>query len=99
MFIIFGCSLGSSDQWWWSHIASALEKSKPVLDNPDGLSPDLLLYWRRGKQDDGLTQEDILKKFAAGAGRADDVHLLDVLRARAYVVLYDDATPRAWLNL
>lgn len=99
LFIIFGCSLGSSDQWWWSHIASALENSKPVLDNPDGLSPDLLLYWRRGKQDDGLTQEDILKKFAAGAGRADDVHLLDVLRARAYVVLYDDATPRAWLNL
>lgn len=99
LFIIFGCSLGTSDQWWWNNIANALMDSKPALDNPDGLSPDLLLYWRRGNEDGVLTQEDILKKFAAGAGRPDDRHLIEVLRERAYVVLYDDTTPRAWLNL
>ena len=99
LFIIFGCSLGNSDQWWWSNIADALMNAGPALDNPDGLSPDLLLYWRRGSQDGGLMQEDILKKFAAGAGRAGDGRLMQVLRDRAYVILYDDATPRAWLNL
>lgn len=26
LFIVFGCSLGTSDRWWWSRIASALNR-------------------------------------------------------------------------
>jgi len=98
LFIVFGCSLGDSDQWWWKNIAYSLESSVPALDNPDKLPPDLLLYWRLGPGEIGLTQQEVLEKFASGAGRAGDSGLMATLQERAYVVLYDDQTDRAWLR-
>lgn len=99
LFIVFGCSLGCSDRWWWKNIAESLESSTPELDNPDKLPPDLLLYWWRGPGEEDLTQPEVLEKFACGAGRAGDSELMAVLGERAHVVLYDDETDRAWLRM
>ncbi len=89
LFIIFGCSLGDSDRWWWRKIASALVEIEDA---------ELILYWRRGPKQTAIDEAAIREVFAdaVGEGIADD--LSTVLEDKVRVVLYDDSTPRAWLN-
>lgn len=89
MFIIFGCSLGETDRWWWRSILDGL------LSNKDA---DMVLYWRRGTSESDLAVSDLRSKFAAAAGYAEKVGVSEALEERARVVLYDDFTERAWLN-
>jgi hypothetical protein len=89
LFIVFGCSLGATDRWWWSAIIDGLRA------NEDG---DLILYWRRGPSEAALTATEVREKFATAAGHDGDPNVLALLADKARVVLYDDATERAWLN-
>lgn len=89
LFIIFGCSLGETDRWWWRAIIDGL------MGNNDA---DLILYWRRGAHEAGLTATELRARFAEAAGYYVDSGVNDVLEDRARVVLYDDSTDRAWLN-
>ncbi|WP_251355365.1 AbiH family protein [Kocuria rosea] len=89
VFIIFGCSLGDTDRWWWRAIINGLQQ------NDDA---DLLLYWRRGCDEADLTPSDLRAKFASAGGYPGDAGILTLLTEKARVVLYDDATERAWLN-
>lgn len=95
LFIIFGCSLGRSDRWWWKQIADAL-LSAPPLDNPAGLPPDLIIYWRIEGQE--LTADQILDRFAQASGYGGDLDFWKVLKDRAYVVRYRDDDDRVWLS-
>ena len=109
LFIIFGCSLGSSDRWWWSKIANCLSvpvaapspKTIPKHLNQDidqNLPPDLIIYWRLSPSKPDMSELDVLKQFASGAGREEDQQFMKILEERAHVVLYTDEQPRAWLN-
>lgn len=89
LFIIFGCSLGDTDRWWWRAIIGGLQH------NDDA---DLILYWRRGANGLDLTAKKIRQRFASAAGYHGDSSVLALLKERARVVLYDDASERAWLN-
>lgn len=89
LFIVFGCSLGATDRWWWRSIIDGLSA------NGDS---DLILYWRRGSDDVDLTSDELRGRLARAAGFESDPKVLGMLKDKARVVLYDDTTPRAWLN-
>lgn len=90
LFIIFGCSLGATDRWWWRAIIDGLRANEDA---------DLILYWRRGAHDATLTADELRARFsdAAGYGAA-DAGTLALLREKLRVVLYEDSSERAWLN-
>ena len=87
LFVIFGCSLGETDRWWWRAIIDGL------LENDDA---DLILYWRRGASETSLTAAELRTKFAQAAGYGLAADVIAALEERARIVLYDDATERAW---
>lgn len=89
LFIIFGCSLGDTDRWWWRAIVEGLRQ------NDDA---DLLLYWRRGSREATLTAGEMRERFAMAAGHREDLEVSKLLEEKVRVVLYDDASERAWLN-
>lgn len=59
LFIVFGCSLGSSDRWWWRHIAEALGEQR-----------ELIIYWYNGRSR-SLAEEDVRQRFFEAAGVED----------------------------
>jgi hypothetical protein len=89
LFIIFGCSLGDTDRWWWRAIVDGLSANEHA---------DLILYWRRGPREGALTAAEMRERLASAAGYSGDPSVLALLTEKARVVLYDDATERAWLN-
>lgn len=89
LFIIFGCSLGDTDRWWWRAIVEGLRQNAEA---------DLILYWRRGPNDAELTATSLREKLASAAGYTGDTGVLELLEQKARIVLYDDATERVWLN-
>ncbi|GAA3514127.1 hypothetical protein GCM10022262_42140 [Georgenia daeguensis] len=86
LFIIFGCSLGDSDGWWWRSVARAIA----------GGRAELIIY--RRQDSDGHTVESVQARFLEAAG----VDIRDPARAdierRIHVIIYDDSTPRVFLN-
>lgn len=88
LFIIFGCSLGTTDRWWWRAIVQGLQ------ENDDA---DLIIY-RRQSASAPLAADSIRSEFAEAAGYGGDRGILSLLAERARVVLYEDVTERAWLN-
>jgi len=105
LFIIFGCSLGISDGWWWRNIVRGLRQQKqqtrPVSSGA-GQSDvmveqaELIIYWWQGS--DKATAESIKEKFLEAADVADVGANRQALADRIHVVLYDEATPRAFLR-
>ncbi|GAA4765728.1 AbiH family protein [Citricoccus nitrophenolicus] len=89
LFIIFGCSLGDTDRWWWRAIVEGLRQNAEA---------DLILYWRRGPNDADLTATSLREKLASAAGYTGDTGVLELLEQKARIVLYDDAMERVWLN-
>lgn len=92
LFIIFGCSLGDSDGWWWRRIHHSL-KLRPDEGTP--LS-ELIIYWWVSDTSHAC-REDVLARFFAGAGDPPEAERAEV-QAQIQVVVYDDATPRAFLS-
>ena len=89
LFIVFGCSLGETDGWWWRTIAKTLLQ----VDKSE-----LIIYTRRSPRGVVVTEQGIRDMFAKVAGGYGSAEMSKVLAAKARVVLYDDATERAWLN-
>ncbi len=92
LFIIFGCSLGETDRWWWRHIAESLGQDRPRPEGGISYKPELIIYWYNGGQ--GLTQSAVREKFLRAAGFSDQTDLAEYI----HVVLHDDSTDRVWLN-
>lgn len=44
LFIIFGCSLGESDRWWWSKIAESLSHAMSYAGSDDSFQAELIIY-------------------------------------------------------
>jgi hypothetical protein len=88
LFVIFGCSLGETDSWWWKNIAKALLR---------GTSKGAILYWWNRSGDNLKTQDEVFQKFcsAASVDEADK----EALRERVCIVSYSVGSPRAWLAM
>lgn len=86
LFIVFGCSLGGTDGWWWRGIAGALASVEQA---------ELIVYWwtPRGAN---VTESSVRERFYEGAqvDSADRAAIED----RIHVVIYGQGDSRIWLN-
>jgi len=92
LFIIFGCSLGKTDGWWWRRVYEALNR-----ETGNGASPsELIIYWWSATTSP-ITREAVLDTFFAGvAGDSDEPERASV-EDRIQVVLYTDECPPVFL--
>ena len=83
LYIIFGMSLGITDQWWWRKIVDSLETSDSELI--------LYNYCRSASE---VLQETVKEQFMKASGwmgeDAKKGHIID----KIYVVNFDNSTPR-----
>lgn len=105
LFIIFGCSMGDSDGWWWRNIVKSLKT--PKLQTYSEAHPfypgkqieefaELIIY--RRQDCDGHTVESVKKKFLDAAGIPMTADERQSILERIHVIIYDDDTPRTFLN-
>lgn len=92
LFIIFGCSLGDSDGWWWRRIYDALNRQ---TDDGTPMS-ELIIYWwspvaRRA------SREEVLGTFFAGVAAGLDEPKRASVEDRIQVVVYSDEIPPVFL--
>lgn len=96
LFIIFGCSLGESDGWWWRRVYEALNRQTP---QGSPLS-ELIIYWWSPIEND-LTRGAVLDAFFAVVRASLGVPVSSVERAsvegRIQVVVYTDQSPPVFL--
>ena len=89
LFIIFGTSLGSTDRWWWHNILATLQRQ-------DAQQPDILIYWY---DNIGETTPDSVKaRLIEASGFEVTDELRQAVNAHTRIILYDNTTPRAFLN-
>jgi hypothetical protein len=92
LFIVFGCSLGSTDGWWWRRILDALSR-EPVSGKPVS---ELIIYWWTPVEAPD-SSEDIVEKFLLGAGLDAQDPIGQQVHDQIHVVIYTDANPPIWL--
>ena len=90
LFIVFGCSLGRTDSWWWSHIAESLASA-------DENSRALLIYWWNPLSQDKETRAKVIDVFLDVANVVDD-DVRSKISQRICVVSYNDDDERIWLS-
>lgn len=92
MFIIFGCSLGESDGWWWRHIYDALTRQ-----SDDGTPrSELVIYWWSPAASPATREEVLGTFFTRIPGHTDEPGGSSV-RDRIQVVPYTDGSPPVFL--
>lgn len=105
LFIIFGCSLGASDGWWWRNIVRSLRATKRQTYSQDhSVSPgevveeraELIIYRRQDA--DQHTVESVRDRFLDVASVGEEAGDRRELAERIRVIIYDDETPRTFLN-
>lgn len=92
LFIIFGCSLGKSDGWWWRRVYEALNRQ---ADNGGPLS-ELIIYWWTPVATH-VTREEVLGTLFAGVAGTPDEPERASIEDRIQVVVYTDEIPSAFL--
>lgn len=92
LFIIFGCSLGASDGWWWRRVYEALNRQ---TEDGTPLSELIIYWWSPMASSDA--REEILETFFAGVAGGADEHERASVEDRIQVVLYGDGSPPAFL--
>lgn len=92
LFIIFGCSIGDSDGWWWRRVYEALNRS-----NDDGAPlSELIIYWWSPVASPS-TREEVLSTFFASLAGEPDKPERTMVEGRIQVVLYTDEMPPVFL--
>lgn len=103
LYIIFGCSLGESDRWWWQQIANHIgrqhHRSSCKLPGCSGTEvctfiPEVVIYWWQ-EGADGVDKSTVCDTFFSAAGQPD---LRSQFGRHVKVVRYSHDSPRAWLN-
>lgn len=92
LFIIFGCSLGESDGWWWRHVCKALNR-EPVDGRP--LSELIIYWWSPAAKP--ATREDVLDTFFTAITGDPNSPERTSVQERIQIVLYTDETPPVFL--
>jgi hypothetical protein len=92
LFIIFGCSLGESDGWWWRRVYEALNRQ---ADDGRPLS-ELIIYWWSPAASPA-TREEVLGTFFAGVTGDPDGNERACVEDRIQIVVYTDESPPVFL--
>lgn len=93
LFIIFGCSLGESDRWWWKSIADVLGQESTYSGTEEKFTVEAIIYWHN--PGNVYTADDVRRQFLASADRTEK---FDQLKDHIRVVLFDSKQSRVWLN-
>lgn len=89
VFIIFGCSLGVTDSWWWEKIATALSDASES-------ERALIIYWWNASSDKIKSDEDVRALFFKNAKV--EISKQEDLSKKICVVSYTDQDDRVWLS-
>lgn len=92
LFIIFGCSIGKTDGWWWRRVYEALNRQ---TDDGASLS-ELIIYWWSPIASP-VTREAVLDTFFTGVASDLDEPERASVEDRIQVVLYTDEGPPLFL--
>ncbi len=87
LFIIFGCSLGDSDGWWWRNIVRGLREQG---------ESEVIIY--RRQDDNAHTAQSIKQRFLDAAAVVATDPDCEALTDRIFVVIYEDDADRVFLN-
>lgn len=92
LFIIFGCSLGQSDGWWWRRIYEALNRQAD-----DGAPrSELIIYWWSPAASP-VTREEVLDTFFAGVAGSPNGPERAMVEDRIQTVVYAEERPPVFL--
>jgi hypothetical protein len=87
LFVIFGCSLGGTDLWWWSSIAKALSADPTRA---------VIVYWWTDASQSSDGEKNVLERFFDAAEVDEDDR--GKLRRQICVVQYDNDSDRVFLS-
>lgn len=85
LFIIYGSSIGMTDNWWWKQIYDCLLKGKS----------ELIIYYYSDK----AVEKDIVKQMFIQACKIEEIKDEEAIKERIYVVLYNDDIPKIMFTL
>lgn len=92
LFIIFGCSLGESDGWWWRRVYEALNRQ-----TDDGAPrSEIIIYWWCPIAAPAAREEVLDTFFSGVAGNLSEPDRASV-EDRIQVVVYTDESPPVFL--
>ena len=88
LFIIYGCSIGESDNWWWSRIYERLINKNPA---------ELIIY-NYGNENENVIKEKFIKNCCLGSS---DIEEANKAKKNIYVVNFgsDDEMSKEFLSL
>lgn len=92
LFIIFGCSLGESDGWWWRRVYQALNRQS----EDGGPLSELIVYWW-SPTSMPASREAVLAAFFAGAMVSPSDPDRESVATRIQVVPYTDESSPVFL--
>lgn len=92
LFIIFGCSLGESDGWWWRRVYEALNR-RAAEGSP---LTELIIYWWTPVANPVTRKAALDTFFAYATTNADESERASV-EERIQVVIYTDEQPPVFL--
>jgi hypothetical protein len=90
LFIIFGCSLGGTDGWWWRRILGRL-RNEPA--DAKAASEVVIYWWSRAEAPE--SSADIVERFFGGLGVAPHDPIRQRVLDQIHVVVYTDLDPRS----
>lgn len=93
LFIVFGCSRGESDRWWWRRIAEALGQERKRPDHGGRYQAEMIIYWHNGGPQ-RLTAPEVRKRFLEAAAMTEQSNAEGFI----HVVLHEPWTDRSWLK-
>lgn len=88
LFVVFGCSLGQTDGWWWRSILEELKETEAEL---------LIYKWYPGDLPSEATL-DVKIEFLKAASCTLDNAKKNGAADKIYVIPYNDESHRVWLS-
>ena len=88
LFIIFGMSLGASDNWWWNQIREQLGKKENAR---------VIVYWY-SHDDIDTVLEEVVNRFIASTRKTDSLEDREFLENHIVVIPFDDDTELCLFN-
>ena len=87
LIVVFGCSLGESDAWWWNHIYTQLKEEKSYLM--------IYFYNKRHKK----TEDEVRDLFIERSGNSPDSTEKSKITERIAVRLYENDSDHDFCGL
>lgn len=89
VFILFGCSLGETDGWWWRHILERVSTGAKLI---------IYKYDRSLHSDDSQSENEIIEEFITSYTDGSTAREIRKMKKRIALVRYSDSTSLSFLG-